>query len=573
MSEQREKIPFDVVIVGGGVAGLATAIRLQQLANNNHIELDVCVIEKGAEIGSHILSGAVIETRALDELVPDWQSLNPTPMTKVSTDKVAWLFNPKQAIGISKNKLSVFDKQAIGIPKWAVPKTMHNQGNYIVSLGALCRWLGEYAENLGIHIFTGFAGAEILYNESGAVCGVATGEMGIAKNGGKKSNYQQGIELHAKHTIFAEGSHGHLGKQLIQRFNLSEGKDPQHYGIGIKEVWEVPTDKHQSGLVMHTAGWPLSESYSTGGGFVYHFGDNLVAVGLITDLSYRNPYISPFDEMQRYKTHPMIKQYLSGGKRIAYGARTISKGGLQSLPTMHFAGGLLIGDNAGTLNFAKIKGIHTAMKSGMIAAEVMFDALIGAKTDDHVSNDDLYEYETALKQSWVYQELYQQRNFGPAQHKWGNLLGSAYGFLDINLFNGKLPWTLRDKTPDYANLKPTKQCKKISYPAPDNELTFDRLSSLYLTGLSHDEDQPIHLHLSDSEIPITDNLSVYEEPAQRYCPAAVYEIVEDIKTGENKLQINAQNCIHCKTCDIKDPAQNITWETPEGGSGPNYSNM
>ncbi len=552
MSTEREAMEFDVVIVGAGPAGLSTAIHLKQLADQAEQELEICLIEKGAEVGAHILSGAVFEPTALNELIPNWKELDSPVATEVVKDEISLLRSAEKAISI---------------PHWAAPKTMHNEGNYIISLSNLCKWLGEYAENLGINVFPGFTGAEILYDEAGHVYGVATGDMGIGINGEQKPGYEPGIELHAKYTVFAEGCRGHLGKELIEKFQLDADKDPQHYGIGIKELWEVPADKHQPGLVVHTAGWPLAESGSAGGGFLYHFGENLISVGLITDLSYSNPHLSPFEEMQRYKTHPLIKKHLEGAKRIGYGARAINKGGLQSQPKMNFAGGLLIGDDAGTLNFAKIKGTHTAMKSGMVAAEVLLKAL-----KDGRQHDDLAEYAEAYKDSWAYKDLYIQRNFGPAQHKWGNLIGSAYAFVDINLFSGKLPWTLSDKKADFSTLKKASDCKEITYPKPDGELTFDRLSSVYLASLYHEEDQPVHLKLTDEQKPITYNLKEFDEPAQRYCPAGVYEIIDN-DAGEKALQINAQNCVHCKTCDIKDPAQNITWVTPEGGSGPNYSNM
>ncbi|MBS9777714.1 MAG: electron transfer flavoprotein-ubiquinone oxidoreductase [Gammaproteobacteria bacterium] len=543
---------FDIVIVGAGPAGLSTAIHLKQLANAASQELEICLIEKGAEVGAHILSGAVFEPRALDELIPEWQTMDLPVTTKVVRDELSLI--------MSATKAQL-------IPSWAAPKTMHNKGNYIISLSNLCKWLGEYAENLGINVFSGFAGAEILYDNDGIVYGVATGDMGVGLNGEQKNGYEPGIELHAKYTVFAEGCRGHLGKELIDKFNLDADKDPQHYGIGIKEVWEVPTEQHQPGLVIHTAGWPLAESKSAGGGFLYHFGENLISIGLITDLSYSNPHVSPFEEMQRYKTHPLINKHLLGGKRIGYGARAITKGGIQSLPQMYFSGGLLIGDDAGTLNFAKIKGAHTAMKSGMVAAEVLLQALLDGR-----ERDELCEYEVEYKKSWAYEELYFQRNFGPAQHKWGNLLGSAYAFWDINIFNGKVPWTLKDPKPDYTTLKKASDSKVINYPKPDGKLTFDRLSSVYLSSIYHEEDQPVHLQLTDNDKPIIYNLAEFNEPAQRYCPAGVYEIVNDDRGGMC-LQINAQNCVHCKTCDIKDPAQNITWVVPEGGAGPNYSNM
>lgn len=544
---------FDVVIVGAGPAGLSAAIRLRQLAAEKDQDLMVCVVEKGSEVGAHILSGAVFEPTALNELIPDWQEKNAPLLTKVSEDNI-YLFR-------GQNK-------SIKIPNLFAPKTMHNDGNYIVSLGNVCRWLAEQAEALGVEIFPGFAASEVLYNDDGSVKGIATGDMGIGRDGEKKDSYMPGMELHAKYTLFAEGCRGHLGKELIAKFNLDEGKEPQHYGIGIKELWKVPAKQHKPGLVVHTAGWPLSESGSAGGGFLYHIEDNQVVVGLITDLSYSNPHVSPFDEFQRYKHQSAIKQYLVGGERISYGARAITKGGLQSQPKMSFPGGLLIGDDAGTLNFAKIKGSHTAMKSGMIAAETVMSAMASER-----ANDDLLEYADHYKKSWAWKELHAQRNFGPAQHKWGNLLGSAYAFIDLNIFNGKLPWTLSDPEPDYAQLKTASECKKINYQKPDGKLSFDKLSSVFVSNTNHEEDQPIHLQLKDPSIPIEVNLEKYDEPAQRYCPAGVYEVVCDDDGNNPKFVINAQNCVHCKTCDIKDPSQNIHWVTPEGTGGPNYPNM
>lgn len=541
---ERESMPYDVVIVGAGPAGLATACRLKQLNS----DISVCILEKGSEVGAHILSGAILETRALDELFPDWSSLGAPVTTKVSEDQV----------------LLLNEKSAKRIPSMLVPKPMHNEGNYIISLGNLCRFLAEQAEALGVEIFPGFAAAEILYGDLGQVRGVATGDMGLGKNREQKASFEPGMELHAKYTVFAEGARGHLGKELIDRFELAKGKDPQHYGLGIKELWRVP--KAQPGLVMHTAGWPLSEHGATGGGFLYHLDDEQVVVGLVADLSYSNPYLSPFDEFQRYKHHPAIAKHLEGGERVAYGARAISKGGLQSQPTMYFAGGLLVGDDAGTLNFAKIKGTHTAMKSGMVAAECLAAAL--GRGEAHAA---LADFEQAYRESWAYKELYVQRNFGPAQHKWGNLLGSAYAFIDINLAGGHLPWTLRDPTPDHACLQKASSVTPIKYPKPDGKLSFDKLSSVFLSNTNHEEDQPCHLQLADSSVPITKNLPEFAEPAQRYCPAGVYEVVE--VEGQAQFQINAQNCVHCKTCDIKDPAQNITWVVPEGGGGPNYPNM
>ena len=541
----------DVVIVGAGPAGLSTACRLLQLAKEAEQELMVCVVEKGSEVGAHILSGAVFEPSALNELFPDWRERNAPLNTPVAGDDIYFLRS---------------QEKAIKTPHFVVPKTMHNEGNYIISLGNLCRWLSEQAMELGAEVYPGFAAAEILYNEDGSVKGVATGDMGVAADGSHKDSYQPGFEFHAKYTIFAEGCRGHLGKQLISRFNLDEDSDPQHYGIGIKELWDVAPERHQEGLVVHTAGWPLSESGSSGGGFLYHIENNQVVVGLIVDLSYSNPHISPFDEFQRFKHNSAIKQYLEGGKRIAYGARAITKGGLNSLPKMTFPGGLLIGCDAGTLNFAKIKGSHTAMKTGMLAAESVFTAISGG-----TGGNELTGFAEAFKASSVYDELYRSRNFGPAMHKFGTYLGGAFNFIDQNIFGGKLPVTLHDTTPDHSTLKPASESKKISYPKPDGAISFDKLSSVFLSNTNHEEDQPCHLKLTDANIPLQQNLPMYDEPAQRYCPAGVYEVIEE--NGEQRFQINSQNCVHCKTCDIKDPAQNITWVVPEGAGGPNYPNM
>ena len=550
---EREAMEFDVVIVGAGPAGLATACRLRQLSLETGKDVSVCVVEKGSEVGAHIVSGAVFEPAALNELFPDWKEKGAPLNTPVSEDHIYYLFS---------------QESGIKVPNVFVPKTMHNHGNYIVSLGNVCRWLADQAMELGAEIYPGFAAAEILYHDDGRVKGIATGDMGVAHDGTHKDSYTQGMELHAKYTIFAEGCRGHLGKQLIQQFKLDAGRDPQHYGIGVKEIWEIDPSKHVPGLVMHTAGWPLTESGSAGGAFLYHVDNNQVYVGLITDLGYTNPHVNPFEEFQRYKLHPEVKKYLEGGKRLVYGARAISKGGLQSLPKMTFPGGLLVGCDAGTLNFAKIKGSHTAMKSGLVAAEVLHEAL----TAQDKTGEELTAYTERFQNSWAYKELHTQRNFGPAQHKFGNLVGSAYAFIDLNIFNGGLPWTMRDPAPDYAQLKLAAESKRISYPKPDGRLTFDRLSSVFLSNTNHEEDQPCHLQLKDPTIPIAKNLPMYDEPAQRYCPAGVYEVVEDA-AGDKRFQINAQNCVHCKTCDIKDPAQNIQWVTPEGGGGPNYPNM
>lgn len=545
---EREYMDYDVVIVGAGPAGLAAACRLKQC----NAELSVVVVEKGSEVGAHILSGAVFEPTALNELFPDWREQGAPLHTEVSEDHIYVLKS---------------SEKGTKVPGFFAPKTMHNEGNFIISLGNLCRWLGQQAEDLGVEVFPGFSASQVLYGDDGAVKGIITGDMGISEKGEEKDTYMPGMELRGKYTLFAEGCRGHLGKQLIAKFALDEGKEPQHYGLGIKEIWKVSNENYKQGLVLHSAGWPLDESKSYGGGFLYHLEDNQVAVGLITDLSYSNPHVSPFDEFQRYKHHPVIRQYLEGGERVSYGARAIVKGGLQSQPKMSFPGGLLIGDDAGTLNFAKIKGNHTAMKSGMIAADVVADAIAAERQGDELS-----EYADAYRASWAWKELHTQRNFGPAQHKWGNILGSAYAFIDINLFNGKLPWTLKDTKPDYATLKPAAECKKIDYPKPDGKLSFDKLSSVFLSNTNHEEDQPCHLKLADPSIPIASNLPRYDEPAQRYCPAGVYEVIAE-SSGEKRFQINAQNCVHCKTCDIKDPAQNINWVTPEGAGGPNYPNM
>ncbi len=550
---ERESMEFDVVVVGAGPSGLSTAIKLAQLAQEQQSDVTICVVEKGSEVGAHILSGAVFETRALDELLPNWKEQGAPVNVPVTGDDI-YLMRSAQS--------------AIKIPNFAAPKTMHNNGNYIISLGNLCRWLAEQAEALGVEIFPGFTASEALIDENGQVAGIITGDMGVAEDGSQKDGYMPGMELRAKYTVFAEGCRGHIGKQLIKRFELDKGKEPQHYGIGIKEIWKIPSEQHQQGKVVHSAGWPVSESNSAGGGFLYHIEDNQVAVGFIVDLSYSNPHVSPFDEFQRYKHHPKISQYLSGGERISYGARAIAKGGIQSQPKMVFPGGLLIGDDAGTLNFAKIKGSHTAMKSGMIAAESIFEAL---KSESPAA--ELEQFTTSYQSSWAWKELHMQRNFGPAQHKWGNLLGSAYCFFDINIFNGKLPWTLSDPKPDHAQLKKASECKPINYPKPDGVLSFDKLSSVFISNTNHEEDQPVHLQLADPNIPIEVNLKDYDEPAQRYCPAGVYEVIRDDDGNNPRFQINAQNCVHCKTCDIKDPSQNINWVTPEGAGGPNYPNM
>ncbi|WP_206099556.1 electron transfer flavoprotein-ubiquinone oxidoreductase [Rheinheimera riviphila] len=542
---------FDVVIVGAGPSGLSAAIRLMQQAKAANTELTVCVVEKGSEVGAHILSGAVFETKALNELLPDWQELGAPLGTAVSHDDIYFLQS---------------DTQARKIPHLLVPKTMHNSGNYIVSMGNICRWLASQAENLGVEIFPGFSAASLII-EDNVVKGIVTGDMGLDKHGQQKNSFTPGMELRAKYTLFAEGCRGHLGKELINHYQLDAGKSPQHYAIGFKEIWDIDPNKHQPGLVLHSAGWPL-QSDTSGGGYLYHAENNQVVVGLIIDLNYSNPYLSPFDEFQRYKHHPVISQYLTGGKRVCYGARAIAKGGLNSLPKMSFPGGLLIGCDAGTLNFAKIKGNHTAMKSGMLAAEAVFAKLAA----DQQGGSDLTSFQSLFEQSWLYDELYCSRNFGPAMHKFGSLLGGAFNTLDQNVFGGKLPFTLKDNTLDHASLKLAADSVQLQYAKPDNVLSFDKLTSVFLSNTNHEEEQPCHLQLLDASIPIAVNFAKYAEPAQRYCPAGVYEVV-GIETNEPRLQINAQNCVHCKTCDIKDPSQNIRWVTPEGAGGPNYPNM
>ena len=550
---ERDVMEFDVVIVGAGPAGLSAACRLMQQANAADYDLSVCVVEKGSEVGAHILSGAVFEPRALDELFPDWAERGAPLDTPAVRDEVYLLKDAQKA-----QKL----------PHALVPNSMRNTGGgvtrYVASAGNLCRWLAEQAEALGVDVFSGFAAQRTLI-EDGRVVGIATGDMGVAADGTPKDGYMPGMELRARYTLFAEGSRGHLGKQLIEHFALGEGRDPQHYGLGLKELWEVPAEQHEPGLVLHGAGWPLSGD-THGGWFLYHADNRQVVVGLILDLSYQNPWISPFDEFQRMKHHPVLSQHLQGGKRLAYGARSLTKGGLNCLPKMTFPGGLLLGCDAGTLNFAKIKGLHTAMKSGMVAAESVFEALSAGDEGGR----ELTDFPEKWEASWAYAELKESASFGPAIHRYGTVLGGAYNFIH-QLIGHRLP-NVHDISTDYGALKPAAAFTPIDYPKPDGKLSFDKPSSVFLSNTNHEENQPCHLHLADPELPVRDNLPEYAEPAQRYCPAGVYEIVDD-SDGKPQFQINFQNCVHCKACDIKDPAQNITWVAPEGGGGPNYPNM
>jgi electron-transferring-flavoprotein dehydrogenase len=542
---QRESMEYDVLIVGGGPAGLACAIRLKQLAAEAGREVGVCVIEKGSEIGAHILSGAVLEPRSLNELVPDWKAKGAPIRTAAAEDRVLFLT----------------ETRGYRLP---LPPFFRNEGNYVISLGNLCRWLGKQAEELGVEIYAGFAGAEVLYREDGSVKGVATGDMGVAKDGSHGETYQPGVELHARQTVFAEGCRGSLTKQLFERFGLRAGADPQTYGIGIKELWEIDPKKHRPGLVLHTIGWPLaSDTY--GGSFLYHLEENLVSIGFVVGLDYRNPHLSPFDEFQRYKTHPEIRPFLEGGRRVAYGARAISEGGFQSLPKLTFPGGMLVGDTAGFLNVPKIKGTHMAMKSGMVAAEALFEALPGGATGEVAA------YREKLERSWLWDELYRVRNIRPSFYR-GLWSGVLYAGIDQYVFRGKAPWTFRIHA-DNDRLQKAAEAPRIDYPKPDGMVSFDKLSSVYLSGTNHEENQPCHLTLADAAVPIEVNLALYDAPEQRYCPAGVYEIVRDADGRNPRLQINAQNCVHCKTCDIKDPTQNINWVVPQGGEGPNYPNM
>jgi len=546
---QRESMEYDVVIVGAGVAGLAAAIRLKQLAGENGREISVCVLEKGSEVGAHILSGAVIDPKAIEELLPNWRDLD-SPLTVPVTDNLHWVLTRKRHWAI---------------PQFLVPPLMHNEGKYTASLGNVTRWLGGQAEALGVEIFPGFPAAEVLFNDDGSVIGVATGDMGVARDGTHKPDYQPGMELHARYTFFAEGARGHLTKELTRIFDLRKDSGPQVFGIGIKELWDIPADQHQPGRVIHTQGWPLDDAW--GGGFLYHQANGQVALGFVVALDYKNPYLSPFEEFQRWKTHPAIRAEIEGGKRASYGARAINEGGWQAIPRLAFPGGTLIGCAAGFVNVPRIKGSHTAMKSGMLAAEAAFEAVAADRRGDVLES-----YEPAVRSSWIADELKIVRNAQPAVAKWGGTVGTLFAGFDmwLNYLKLRTPWTLKHHA-DHGQIGRKEHYRPIEYPKADGKLTFDRLSSVFVSNTNHEEDQPVHLTLKDAEVPIKVNLALYDAPEQRYCPAGVYEIVDD--GGSPRLQINAQNCVHCKTCDIKDPTQNINWVAPEGGGGPNYPNM